>query len=208
MRVFIKICGLSTPRAVREAIHAGADAIGFVFAESPRQVTPKRAAQLCRDVSPAIIRVAVMRSPTPDEWRRVADEFAPDWLQTEAEDFTRLDLPESISHLPVFRDTPALDMTAVSREELVLFEAAESGQGVQADWQRAATLVTAMGAERQLVLAGGLTPENVGAAIATVRPWGVDVSSGVESRRGVKDPERIAAFMAAVREAESKNARR
>jgi phosphoribosylanthranilate isomerase len=85
----------------------------------------------------------------------------------------------------------------------VLFEAAESGQGVQADWRRAAELVAGMGADRQLVLAGGLTPENVGAAIATVRPWGVDVSSGVESRRGVKDPERIAAFMAAVREAES-----
>jgi phosphoribosylanthranilate isomerase len=208
VRIFVKICGLSTPRAVSEAIHAGADAIGFVFAESPRQVTPKRAAQLCRDVSPAIIRVAVMRNPTPDEWRRVADEFAPDWLQTEAGDFARLDLPEGISRLPVFRDRPDLDMAAFGREELVLFEAAESGQGVQADWRRAAELVAGMGADRQLVLAGGLRPENVGAAIATVRPWGVDVSSGVESRRGVKDPERIAAFMAAVREAESNNARR
>lgn len=96
MRIFVKICGLSTPRAVSEAIHAGADAIGFVFAESPRQVTPKRAAQLCRDLSPAIIRVAVMRHPTPDEWRRVADEFAPDWLRTEPDDFARLDIPEGI----------------------------------------------------------------------------------------------------------------
>ena len=207
MRIFVKICGLSTPRAVSEAIHAGADAIGFVFAESPRQVTPQRAAQLCRDLSPAIIRVAVMRHPTPDEWRRVADEFAPDWLQTEPDDFARLDIPEGISRLPVFRDTPTLDMAAFGREKLVLFEAAESGQGVQADWQRAAALVAGMGADRQLVLAGGLTPGNVGAAIATVRPWGVDVSSGVESRRGVKDPERIAAFMAAVREAESNRAK-
>lgn len=208
MRIFVKICGLSTPRAVNEAIQAGADAIGFVFAESPRQVTPKRAAQLCRDVSPAIIRVAVMRHPTQDQWQRVADEFAPDWLQTEAGDFAGLDVYEGVSHLPVFRDTPELDMTAFNSEELLLFEAAESGQGIQANWPRAAHLVAGMAAGRQLVLAGGLTPENVGAAIATVRPYGVDVSSGVESRRGVKDPGRIAAFMTAVREAEINNARR
>lgn len=208
MRIFVKICGLSTPRAVTAAIQTGADAIGFVFAESPRQVTPERAAQLCRDVSPAIIRVAVMRHPTPDEWQRVADEFSPDWLQTEAGDFARLDISEGISRLPVFRDTPDLDMSAFNSEELLLFEAAQSGQGVQADWQRAAKLVAGMGADRQLVLAGGLTPENVATAIATVRPYGVDVSSGVESRRGVKDPDRIAAFMTAVREAEMNNAKR
>ncbi len=144
MRIFVKICGLSTPRAVSEAINAGADAIGFVFAESPRQVTPKRAARLCRDVSPAIIRVAVMRNPTPAEWQRVADEFAPDWLQTEVGDFERLDIPEGVGRLPVFRDTPDLDMTAFSREELLLLEAAESGQGMQADWKRAASLVAGM----------------------------------------------------------------
>jgi len=207
VRVFVKICGLSTPGAVSAAIRAGADAIGFVFAESPRRVTPKRAAQLCAGVSPAIVRVAVMRRPTRDEWQRVAEEFAPDWLQTEADDFARLDLPESISRLPVFRDMPGLDLAAFNREERLLFEAAESGQGVQADWRRAADLVAGMGADRQLVLAGGLTPGNVGAAIASVRPWGVDVSSGVESRRGVKDPERIAAFIRAVREAESDNAK-
>lgn len=208
MRVFVKICGLSTPRAVSEAIQAGADAIGFVFAESPRKVTPKRAAQLCRDVSPAIIRVAVMKHPTQDEWRQVAEEFAPDWLQTDAGDFSRLDVPEGISRLPVFRDMTDLDIAALGREEQLLFEAAESGQGIQADWQRAANLVAGLGTDRHLVLAGGLTPENVGAAIATVRPYGVDVSSGVESRRGVKDPDRIAAFMAAVREAESNYAKR
>lgn len=208
MRVFVKICGLSTPRAVSEAIQAGADAIGFVFAESPRQVTPRRAAQLCRDVSPAIIRVAVMRRPTQDEWQQVAEEFAPDWLQTDADDFSRLDIPEGIGRLPVFRDTADLDVTVLGHEEQLLFEAAESGQGLRADWQRAAQLVTGMGVDRHLVLAGGLTPENVGAAIATVRPYGVDVSSGVESRRGVKDPGRIAAFMAAVREAESNDAKR
>jgi len=81
---------------------------------------------------------------------------------------------------------------------MVLFEAAASGQGERADWQRAAALAPG----RQLVLAGGLTPENVGEAIVKVRPWGVDVSSGVESKRGVKDVGRIAAFIDAVRAAE------
>jgi len=202
MRVFVKICGLSTPRAVAAAVNAGADAIGFVFAQSPRQVTPKRARQLCATVSPVIIRVAVMRHPLAAEWRAVADEFQPDWLQTDATDFAGLDVAESISRLPVYRDTRLLDDTDVATDGPVLFEAAVSGEGARANWQRAASLAPG----RQLILAGGLTPDNVGEAIVTVRPWGVDVSSGVESKRGVKDVGRIAAFMQAVREAEQVHA--
>jgi phosphoribosylanthranilate isomerase len=202
MRVFVKICGLSTPRAVAAAVNAGADAIGFVFAESPRQVTPRRAAGLCRDVPPVIIRVAVMRHPTAKAWQAVADGFAPDWLQTDAADFPGLAVAERFGRLPVVRDTESLDADEIAADELLLFEAADSGQGVRADWDRAARLATG----RQLILAGGLTPDNVGEAIATVRPYGVDVSSGVESRRGVKDTGRIAAFLAAVREAERNHA--
>jgi phosphoribosylanthranilate isomerase len=198
VRIFVKICGLSTTRAVSAAVNAGADAIGFVFAESPRQVTPKRARQLCAAVSPVIIRVAVMRHPLATEWQGVADEFKPDWLQTEADDFLRLDVAEQIGRLPVYRDTSALDARALPPEELMLFEAAHSGEGALANWQRAAALASG----RQLILAGGLTPDNVGEAIATVRPYGVDVSSGVESKRGVKDVGLITAFIQAVREAE------
>jgi phosphoribosylanthranilate isomerase len=202
VRIFVKICGLSTPRAVSAAVNAGADAIGFVFAESPRRVTPKRARDLCAAVSPVIIRVAVMRHPTAAEWQAVADEFEPDWLQTDSEDFLRLDVPERFGRLPVYRDTPVLDDTVVALDGPVLFEAASSGEGARANWQRAAALAPG----RQLILAGGLTPDNVGEAIAAVRPWGVDVSSGVESKRGVKDVGRIAAFMQAVREAEQVHA--
>lgn len=194
----MKICGLSTPRAVSAAVNAGADAIGFVFAESPRQVTPKRARQLCAAVSPVIIRVAVMRHPLTTEWQAVADEFKPDWLQTDADDFVRLDVAGQIGRLPVYRDTRLLDVGVLPANELMLFEAATSGEGALANWQRAAVLASG----RQLILAGGLTPDNVGEAIATVRPYGVDVSSGVESKRGVKDVGRIAAFIQAVREAE------
>jgi len=202
MRVFVKICGLSTPRAVAAAVNAGADAIGFVFAQSPRQVTPKRARQLCAAVSPVILRVAVMRHPVAADWSAVADEFQPDWLQTDAADFAGLDVAEPISRLPVYRDTRLLDDTEVAVDGPVLFEAVVSGEGARANWQRAASLAPG----RQLILAGGLTPDNVGEAIVTVRPWGVDVSSGVESKRGVKDVGRIAAFMQAVREAEQVHA--
>jgi len=199
MRVFVKICGLSTPGAVSAAVTAGADAIGFVFAESPRRVTPKRARELCQDLSPVVIRVAVMRHPSAKEWRAVAEQFEPDWLQTDAGDFAGIDVAESFGRLPVYRDSP---LPGTVGDGPVLFEAAVSGQGALADWQMAARLARG----RQLVLAGGLTPDNVGEAIATVRPWGVDVSSGVESKRGVKDPGRIAAFFQAVREAEQANA--
>ena len=195
----MKICGLSTPRAVAAAVEAGADAVGFVFAESPRRVTPKRARQLCAGLSPVMIRVAVMRHPAAAEWEAVAGGFEPDWLQTDAADFAGLDVAERFGRLPVYRDAQAL---APATGEPVLFEAALSGQGALADWQRAAELARA----HKLVLAGGLTPDNVGEAIVTVRPWGVDVSSGVESKRGVKDVGRIAAFLQAVREAEQAHA--
>lgn len=201
MRVFIKICGLRTAKALEAAVAAGVDAVGFVFAESPRRVTPRQASQLCAGLSPVVVRVAVMRQPDPAEWQAVADGFAPDWLQAEAADFARLAVDERFGRLPVYRDD-AVPAGALP-EGPVLFESAVSGQGQRADWARAAELA----GRCQLVLAGGLTPDNVGEAIAAVRPWGVDVSSGVESRRGVKDAGRIEAFVQAVREAELVNAR-
>ncbi|MEO8223743.1 MAG: phosphoribosylanthranilate isomerase [Gammaproteobacteria bacterium] len=207
MRIFVKICGLSTPGGVAAAVMAGADAIGFVFSESPRRVTPKRARQLCADVSPVIIRVAVMRHPAAADWQGVADGFELDWLQTDAEDFAGLDMPGKFGRLPVYRDTPALDgaglVPGLRADEPMLFEAAVSGEGARANWEQAAALARGW----PLILAGGLTPDNVGQAIATVRPWGVDVSSGVESKRGVKDIGRISAFIEAVREAELAHAR-
>jgi phosphoribosylanthranilate isomerase len=195
---FVKICGLKTERAVAAAVAAGADAVGFVFAESPRRVTPARAMDLCRDLPPIIMKVAVMRHPAPGDWEAVWSGFDPDWLQTDAVDLPALALPEPVTALPVYRDHPALDEAAAAGADLLLFEAAVSGQGLRADWDRAARLAS----RTRVILAGGLTPENVGEAIRRVRPFGVDVSSGVESRPGVKDPARIEDFVAAVREAE------
>ncbi len=202
MPTFIKICGLRTPRAVAAACAAGADAVGFVFADSPRRVTPAEARVLCADLPSGVLRVAVMRHPSAQEWAAVQAEFAPDWLQTDAEDFAGLDLHEDIAPLPVYRDTPALDESAAMAAPRLLFEAAASGSGQQADWGRAGRL--ARGTE--LMLAGGLKPDNVASALRTARPWGVDVSSGVESAPGEKDEQRIAAFVRAVRDEELRRA--
>jgi phosphoribosylanthranilate isomerase len=190
--VFVKICGLSTPAAVAAAVEAGADAVGFVFAPSPREVTPERARELCAGVPRTVARVAVMRHPPAELVRRVLDVFEPDWLQTDAEDFDGFDLPARVAALPVYRNRGPRPGQGVER---LLFEGSVSGSGQTADWDEARAL--ALG--RELVLAGGLDADNVTAAIEAVRPWGVDVSSGVERRRGEKDPVKIEEFVARVR---------
>jgi phosphoribosylanthranilate isomerase len=202
MSIFVKICGLRTAEAIEAAVEAGADALGFVFAASPRRVSVAEAKELTRGIPPGVLRVAVMHHPTQQEWDAVARGFEPDWLQTDSQDFADLDIGAEVRPLPVYRDRTDLDTDAIAAEERVLFEAPASGQGQRADWDRAAELA----ARTRLMLAGGLTPDNVGSAIVQVRPWGVDVSSGVERRRGEKDPERIAAFIQAVRKTETVNA--
>ena len=202
MQIFVKICGLTTPDALRAAVETGADALGFVFADSPRKVSVTEARALVRGLPDALVRVAVMRHPTQAEWDEVANGFAPHWIQTDAQDFSRLRVDPAVRRMPVYRDQPDLDTAAVEQEEQCLFEASESGAGEQADWNIASSLAT----KTRLMLAGGLTPQNVVTAIEQVRPWGVDVSSGVERSRGVKDPDKIAAFINAVRELECADA--
>jgi phosphoribosylanthranilate isomerase len=189
---------------LQAAVHSGADAIGFVFAESPRRVTPQVAAEVAADLPAGVAKVAVMLHPTAAEWSEVRRVFCPDWLQCDADDYASLDVPETIGRFPVYRDLAAADFAeqAADWPEHILFEGAKSGVGMQPDWDHAAQL-----ARRScLMLAGGLTPENVREAIIRVHPWGVDVSSGVESSPGVKDPAKIAAFIHAAREAEGPHA--
>ncbi len=194
--MFVKICGLTSADAVAAAVGAGADAIGFVFAESPRRVDPDRALGLCANVPASIVRVAVMHHPSAGDWDVVRDRFRPDWLQTDADDFADLDLGASCVALPVYRDSDT-DMPAQWPERL-LFEGPRSGSGTQADWSHAAAIAQ----RTNVVLAGGLSPTNVAAAITAVTPWGVDVSSGVEARPGVKDVDKIVEFVARARAVE------
>lgn len=193
--MFIKICGLRTPDAVATAVTAGANALGFVFATSPRRVSPDLARTLCRNVKSDVVRVAVMRHPSAAEWNEVKAVFAPDWLQTDSEDFAALEL-EDCEPLPVFRTGSQAEEDGWPQR--LLFESIHSGSGETADWQAAARIA----AKTQMILAGGLNGDNIAAAIQTVKPWGVDVSSGVEISRGTKDLEMISGFIARARAAE------
>jgi len=195
MRLWVKICGLTSPDAVAAAVAAGADAVGFVFhAASPRHVTPAGAAALARAVPPGVVRVAVTRHPAQAEVDAIVADFRPDVLQSDAADFASLALPAGIGRLPVLRTGTALPAKLPER---CLYESADSGRGTAADWQAAAALAR----RTALVLAGGLSSANVAAAIAAVRPFGVDVSSGVESAPGRKDARKIRDFIAAARAA-------
>ena len=198
MSLLIKICGLTEPAALAAAIAAGADAVGFVFAPSLRQISPREAGQICRDLPENMLRVAVMLHPRPDDWKRVRDEFRPDWLQTDAEDFAHLELPPDCRPMPVYRDEMLRSKPQPDRwPDQMLFEGVCSGAGEPADWALAAGIAR----HTRLLLAGGLNPANVAAAIRQVRPWGVDVSSGVETAPGKKDPALIERFIAAARAA-------
>jgi phosphoribosylanthranilate isomerase len=184
--VWIKICGLTSPDAVHTAIECEVDAVGFVFAPSKRQVLPARAAELSKVVPNHIAKIAVMLHPSQQEVDDVLRTFRPDVLQTDASDLESLSLPRELHKLPVLRGANA---SVWARR--VLFEGAVSGQGRLADWDVAASLAK----RREVVLAGGLNPTNVAQAIAAVHPFGVDVSSGVESAPGCKDPEKIREFV-------------
>jgi phosphoribosylanthranilate isomerase len=192
--MWIKICGLTTAEAVSAALEARVDAIGFVFSESVRRVTPAQASRLAHGTPARVLRVAVTRHPAQSLLEEILAEFRPDLLQSDAADFARLRLPAGLARLPVVRGALPAGASVPPR---LLFEGAESGSGHVSDWRSAATLAR----RTELILAGGLTAVNVAAAIEAVAPFGVDVSSGVESRPGLKNPLEIARFVSAARAA-------
>ena len=189
MSCLVKICGLKHVATVDAAVEAGAAAVGFVFAKSLRQVTARHAAFIAANVPENVFRVAVMLHPSADEWEEVRTIFCPDVLQTDAEDFPELDVPDDIMRWPVLREGAISDNTKVP--DTFVYEGKTSGQGETVDWSIAAGLAV----RSRLILAGGLSQHNVAEAICQVGPFGVDVSSAVESSPGEKDPDLIRAFI-------------
>ncbi|HTW37929.1 MAG TPA: phosphoribosylanthranilate isomerase [Steroidobacteraceae bacterium] len=190
--MWIKICGITTPEAIEAAVAAGVDAVGFVLAPSPRQLSPVQAARLAQPVRGRLCCVAVTRHPTQELLDEVLAELHPDLWQSDLEDMSALRTPRGLARLPVLRPGRALPEPLPAR---VLYEGPVSGAGVACDWSAAQPIAR----RTELVLAGGLTAATVPAAIASVRPFGVDVSSGVEEQPGKKSAQKILEFAQAAR---------
>ncbi|MEU4702201.1 phosphoribosylanthranilate isomerase [Nonomuraea dietziae] len=194
--MFVKICGLREPEHVEAAVEAGADAIGLVMTASPRRVTPSRAAELAALVPSHVLTVGVFMGEPVEEVRQAAQAAGVGAVQLHGRhphtDFTALkDLG-----LTLVRAVAAdADLrTGAFDEDLLIVDAPRAGAGEPWDW----TAVRGRPSGNWL-LAGGLDPGNVRQAIEAARPWGVDVSSGVEVARGVKDSALIRSFLRAAR---------
>jgi phosphoribosylanthranilate isomerase len=207
-RFEIKICGITTPEALDACAEAGTDAIGLVFAESPRQIGLERAREITRACPPHIACIAVFRHPAPCEVARVLDNIDIDAVQSDASDYDAIEpILLGTPFRAVYRDSPDLasqlaDAAAqriITPDDTILIEGPRSGSGTAPDWPRIAAATAALAHPPRILLAGGLNPGNIDEAVRVVRPAGVDTSSGVESSPGMKDATKIRAFITAAR---------
>ncbi len=188
MKIFVKICGIKTEEAINAAIDAKVDALGFVFYEnSPRNIDISTAIRISKLVPDSIKIVAVMLHPSNKFWCNVQDNFKPDVLQTDLEDFTYLSVNSHIEKWPVIREGKNI----IDFPSKFVYEGKNSGKGQVVDWVKAAKIAI----KGKMILAGGLSVDNVQDAVKEVSPYGVDVSSAVESKIGVKDVEKIKIFV-------------
>jgi phosphoribosylanthranilate isomerase len=207
MRTLIKICGLTREEDVDAAVAAGADAIGFVFyPASPRYVPPRRAAELTRRIPPFIEVVGLFVNAPADDVRAISAEAKLNLLQFHGDEDAAYCRQFFRPYLKAARVRPGLDLLEFARSfvdarALLLdaFVEGFGGGGHVFDWTLIPPDVPGF-----IVLSGGLDASNVGVAIERVRPAAVDVSSGVESGKGIKDHAKIAAFVAAVRKADDR----
>ena len=198
MSPFVKVCGLSTARDVQLAVAHQADAIGFVLTASPRQIDPEQAAALAALVPESIATVAVFKNEDVPSIIARATLADVDWVQVHGQrsetEIRELAAAGFEVIRAIRRDAPD-EQFACWGEKFLLVDAAMPGSGEA--WDYAA--VRERAAARRWLLAGGLHAGNVASALADSQATGADVSSGLESSRGVKDPEKITAFLAAAK---------
>jgi phosphoribosylanthranilate isomerase len=201
--MFVKICGITRLEDAQQAVEHGVTALGFVFwPRSPRYVVPERAAGIIAALPSTVTTVGVFVNESVDNVRMVATTAGVDVVQLHGDEPPAFG--DALGY-PVFRsvtlDAASDVMTVWPAGTPLLLDAADrerrGGTGQLVDWPRAAEIARS----RKVILAGGLTPENVAEAIAVVAPYGVDVSSGVEAGPGIKDALKLARFLENARDA-------
>lgn len=215
MSLWVKICANTSLADAMVAAEAGADAVGFVFAPSPRRVTPKQVAEIVPGLPQQLEKIGVFVDTPLHEVITTARTCSLTGVQlhagysADAPAQLRLKLSPTLRNLRVVHFGPdaaqqAATFAADPHVDAVLVDShtasAVGGTGIAFDWGEASRTIFA-GGKARLIAAGGLHPENVAEAIAMLRPWGVDVASGVEFVPGRKDPEKVRAFIAGARAA-------
>ena len=203
--MFIKICGITNEEDALLAVAVGADAIGFVFAPSPRQIAITRVSEIVRRLPPDILTVGVFRNELPDRVISVINNTG--LMAAQLHGFESAAQVQKVKSevRTVFKAVTAgsesFQDAAAFGADAVLVDSDEPGSGEVFDWQMAENAPQGV----PLILAGGLTPSNVAGAIRKVQPWGVDVSTGVERSSGLKDPILVRAFVEAARSTENES---
>jgi len=197
----VKICGICDLDSAMAAVEAGADMIGFHFCTSERRISPEDARAILDELSVRPKIVGVFIDESPDEVRRIADHLDLDLLQLHGSEPPGFDAGRPVMKVLKIRDGAVPDADAWPDPIMLDSWSADQrgGTGRTWDWELARPLL----ASRRVFIAGGLEPGNVGKVVSELKPYGVDVSSGVEARVRVKDPARMRAFVHAVRLAEA-----
>jgi phosphoribosylanthranilate isomerase len=198
--VRVKICGICDPEGAHAAVEAGADLLGFHFCSSERRVTPEEAKAIVDGMAVRPTIVGVFIDQGPEEVRQIAEFVGLQLLQLHGSEPAGFDAGVPAMKVLKVRDTRVPDADAWP--DPIMLDSwspdQRGGTGRTWDWQAARDLL----ATRKVFIAGGLEPGNVGKVVSTFKPYGVDVSSGVEASVRIKDPDKVRAFVQAVRLAE------
>jgi phosphoribosylanthranilate isomerase len=211
--MWVKICGTTNLEDAQAAVDAGANALGFVFAESPRRVQPAVASKIVRAVLEPVEKVGVFVNESAGRIREIVAEAGLTAVQLHGDESPEFAAKLASSGLRVFKAIPvrggfAARMIAFAEKgevDAVLLDTAavlRGGSGTSFDWRAVAEYMPAHGGDIRVIVAGGLTPLSVPHAIRILRPWGVDVASGVEREPGKKDHEKVRAFVKAAKSAD------
>jgi phosphoribosylanthranilate isomerase len=200
--MWVKICGITSEEDALLAVALGADAVGFIFAPSPRQMSPAAVHAIARRLPPEILTVGVFRDEMPQKVVDTVNKAGLRAAQLHGNE-SREDCGYVSVRVPIVMKVFAAGDGRLARAseygaDIIMIDAESPGSGKVFDWR----LAEGAPKGRRLVLAGGLDPSNVADAIRTVHPWGVDVATGVESSPGKKDPGKVRAFIQAARAAE------